>query len=87
VEGGLMFCLCFIFILFLIFNDSVRPIISTSPGSILTKFAGLVELRLDMNDLKLICRSLKERCHGKQFCGPPDQIQALSTELGLPAIR
>ena len=66
-----MFCLRFIFILFFfIFNDFVRPIISTSTGTIFTKFAGLVEPWLWMNDLKLGFRSLKGRCRGNQFCRP-----------------
>jgi len=47
-----MFCLCFTFIFF-IFNDYVRPVILIFAGPILTKFAGLLELRLWMKELKL----------------------------------
>jgi len=41
-EGGLMFCLCFLFILW----RFLRLIISTSTGPIFTKYAELVELLL-----------------------------------------
>lgn len=47
-----------------IFND-VTPIISTWP--IFTKFAGLVELWLQINDLYLVFRSFKGCCYGYQF--------------------
>ena len=40
-----------------------------------TKFSALVELWLRMINLKLVFRSLKGRCHGKQF------LLAFSTEL------
>jgi len=39
--GGL-----YVLLLFLIFNDSLRPIILTSTGQIIAKFAGLEELSL-----------------------------------------
>ena len=69
-DGGLMFCCCFFFSAL-----SVRPIISTSTRPIFAAFAVLVELRLWMNDLKLVLRSLIGRCRGNQFCGPnPDPI-------------
>jgi len=64
-EGGLMFCLRFLFIYF--FTISVRPIISTSTRPIFTKLVGLVELRLQINDLKLVFRSLRGRCRGNRF--------------------
>ena len=40
--------------LMVLFNDSVRPLICTSAGPIFTQFAGMVELWLYMNDLKLL---------------------------------
>jgi len=46
-EGGLTFCLCFLFI----FNDFVISIISTSTGPIFAKLAGVIELWLWMNDM------------------------------------
>ena len=53
-RGGLMFCCCF-FIFIHVLVIFVRPIILTSRpiGPIFTKFAGLVELWPQMNDLKL----------------------------------
>jgi len=51
-RGGLMFC-CFFYKFNNISVIFVRPIISTSTGPIFTEFAGLVELRPQMNDRKL----------------------------------
>ena len=65
--GGLMFCWCFTFC-YTCLVISVRPIISTSTEPIFTKFAGLLELWPQMNDLKLFFRSLVGHCHGNQFC-------------------
>jgi len=65
----------YVLLLFLFSALSVRPIISTSTRPIFAAFAVLVELRLWMNDLKLVLRSLIGRCRGNQFCGPnPDPI-------------
>ena len=40
---------------------------SISTGPIFAKFARMVELWLDMNDLNLVLRSVKGRYHGNQF--------------------
>ena len=48
----------FLIYFFFIFSDFCRPIISTSTGPIFTKFEGLVELFVLMNDLKLLFRFL-----------------------------
>ena len=40
---------------------------SISTGPIFAKFARMLELRLDMNDLNLVLRSLKGCYHGDQF--------------------
>jgi len=68
-EGGLIFCLCFLFIyLFhiLFFNyfcqTDCRDIYRTD----LRRVAN-IELWSWMNDLKLLFRSLKGCCHGNQF--------------------
>jgi len=58
---------------------SVSPIISTSSGQIFTKFARLVELSPQMNDLKLFSRSLKARCRGNQFCGHSPKSTSIPT--------
>ena len=62
-EGGLMFCFGFIFIylFFLFFNDSVRPIICwTDPRQICR-----VDWTMAVDERgKLIFRSLKGRCRG-----------------------
>jgi len=65
-----MFCRSFMLIFKNNFNDFIRPIISTSTAPILTKFAGLVELRPQMNDLKLLFRYLTGHCRGYRFCEP-----------------
>ena len=44
----------YVMLLFLFLTNFVRSIISTSTEPIFAKFAGLVELWLKMNDLKLV---------------------------------
>jgi len=44
-EGGPMFCLCFLFVFFVL-TISARPIVSTSTEPIFTEFSGFVELWL-----------------------------------------
>jgi len=46
---------------------SVSQIISTSAKPIFSKFAGLEDLWLQVNDLKLFFRAVKGRCHGNEF--------------------
>ena len=58
---------CFLYTLYLFWTISVRSIISTATESIFTKFSGLVELWLQMNELKLVYRSLKGRYLGNHF--------------------
>ena len=64
-----MFCLCFFFcfacISYLFLTISIRPIIPTSAGPIVTKFAELVELWLQINDLKFVF--FKGRCRDNEF--------------------
>jgi len=81
-----MFYRCFMFILPKIFNDSGRSVILTSTTPILTKFAGLVELWLWMNDLKLLQLSdpSSDVAMATNFVG---QLQAQSTELSSHVIR
>ena len=67
------------YILF-IFNDSVRPIISTSTGPIFTQFAGIVELRLYMNSLKLFFDLSKDVAVANNFVGNID-LQSLHLTL------
>ena len=52
--------------LFRILNDSVRPINSPSIEPIV---AGVVELRLQLKDLKSVFRFRKGRYHSNQFYG------------------
>jgi len=59
-----------------IFNDSCQTSHLKIYGTDLTKFSGLVELRLQIVNLKLVFRSLKGRCHGNHFL-------VSSTELSL----
>jgi len=68
-EGGLMFCRCF----FIFFSDFCQTNYSATSGPIIAKFARLTELRLQMNDLKLVVRPRNGRCSDNQFCGPNPQ--------------
>ena len=83
-ERGLIYCLRFIFFsLFLMI--SVRPIISTATAwTDLHRICRAGRTTALDEDLKLVSRSPKRRCHGNQFVG---QIHAQSIELSSPAIR
>ena len=50
----------------------VRPIISTSTGPIFTEFAGLVELRPQMNDRKFFFDSSRDVAVATNFLGKID---------------
>jgi len=73
-REGLMFCCC----CFYTFSDFYKTnYLNIYRISIFARFAGLVELWTQMNDLKLFFRSLKGRCGGNKFYGqnqPPIHI-------------
>jgi len=60
----------YVLLLFLIYSflTIASDQLSQSTGPIFTKFSGLIQLWLQINDLKLIFRSLKGRCHATNFC-------------------
>jgi len=62
-EGGLVKCCCF----FSFVAICVRPIMSTSNRPIFTKFVGLVELWLQMNDPRVVFRSIEVGCRDNQL--------------------
>jgi len=65
-----MFCFCFLFL-----TIFVRHIISKSTGPIFAKFVGLVEILVQIINLKLVFRTSRDVAMATNFCS------FLSTEL------
>jgi len=65
----------FIFCLFILNDLCQTNYHRITTGPIFAKFSEFVELWLEMNNLKLVFRSLNGRCHGNEF------LSVLSTEL------
>ena len=64
---ALLLFLIYLFIRKRYYSRQTNEAISKFTGPISVKFSGLVGIRLWINDLKLVSRSFKGCCCGKQF--------------------